>query len=137
VSYDLFLCYHFFDVNNDLLTSFLDRRLARRGGVGRISGQIYEDARTAMVYQLKRVSRELTRGFVIVRLDAKRCQFHVIGSERLRDIRRTLQQEKCVLLGFSIFIHDCKEYLTNGSHHSAVTVSDVSISVAIFLQGGD
>jgi hypothetical protein len=46
-----------------LLTSFLDRRLARRGGVGRISGQIYEDARTAMVYQLKRVSRELTRGF--------------------------------------------------------------------------
>ena len=42
--------------SSNCLFLFCCRRLARRGGVKRISGQIYEDARAAMVDQLKRVS---------------------------------------------------------------------------------
>lgn len=40
-----------------LLTPFLIRRLARRGGVKRISGQIYEDIRGAITTFLKGVSQ--------------------------------------------------------------------------------
>ena len=42
--------------SNSFLFFLFSRRLARRGGVKRISGQIYEDARAAIVNQLKRVS---------------------------------------------------------------------------------
>jgi hypothetical protein len=46
-----------FSFVEDLIdTNILRRRLARRGGVKRISGQIYEDVRQTMKVYLERVS---------------------------------------------------------------------------------
>lgn len=55
----LFLCFY----SSVLIASF--SRLARRGGIKRISGTIYDEARQAMVDRLKTVSLNFDRADMV------------------------------------------------------------------------
>lgn len=85
------------------ITKTVIRRLARRGGVVRISDPIYEETRRVLKIFLRTVLRDAVT--YLEHMSTKKCiNHHIYGRERKTltaiDVMHALKRQGCTLYGF-------------------------------------